>query len=113
MWKLLTDIIAEDAYWYLDDCKLLREVQKGVRKRSRGAHNLLFIDKLIMENASWPEEPCYGLDRLSKGVRHATTLLDKGMSRHVWDSRQRREEASFQQYGEKEDQAVFFLNNER
>ena len=87
MWKLLTGIIAEDAYWYLDDWKLLPEEQKGARKRSRGTHNLLFIDKIIMQNASWQEEPFYGLDRLSKGVRHATTLLDKGMSRHVWDSR--------------------------
>ena len=47
MWKLLTGIIAEDAYWYLDDWKLLPEEQKGARKRSRGTHNLLFIDKIL------------------------------------------------------------------
>ena len=40
-----------------------------------------------MQNASWQEESFYGLDRLSKGVLNATTLLDKGMSRHVWDNR--------------------------
>ena len=48
MWKLLTGIIAEDAYWYLDDWKLLPEGQKGARKRSRGTHNLLFIDNIIL-----------------------------------------------------------------
>ena len=51
MWKLLTGMISEDVYWFLNEMDLLPEVQKGARKGSRGTHDLLFIDKMILQSA--------------------------------------------------------------
>ena len=50
MWKLLTGIISEEMYGYLDENKLLPEEQKGCRKNSRGTKDQLLIDKMIMKN---------------------------------------------------------------
>ena len=48
VWKLLTGIIAEDMYHFLDSEIGLPEEQKGCRKNSRGTNDLLFIDKMIL-----------------------------------------------------------------
>ena len=39
MWKLLTGVIADQIYAYLDQEKLLPEEQKGCRKVSRGTND--------------------------------------------------------------------------
>ena len=49
MWKLLTGIIAEEMYNFLEREELLPEEQKGCRKKSRGTNDQLFIDKMVME----------------------------------------------------------------
>ena len=54
MWKLLTGVIAEEMYDYLEQEKLLPEEQKGCRRGSRGTRDQLLIVKT----------EGYGLDRL-------------------------------------------------
>ena len=46
MWKLMTGVIAEGMYEYLED--ILPEEQKGGRRR-RGANDQLLIDKAILK----------------------------------------------------------------
>ena len=48
-WKLLTIIIADEIYEYLDSEVMLPEEQKGCRRKARGTHDLLFIDKMILK----------------------------------------------------------------
>ena len=49
MWKLLTGVIADQIYAYLDQEKLLPEEQKGCRKGSRGTNDLLYIDRAVIK----------------------------------------------------------------
>ena len=46
--KLLTGVIAEEVYRFLDTNLLLPQEQKGCRRKSRGTNDLVFIDKTIM-----------------------------------------------------------------
>ena len=48
MWKLLLGVIADQIYGHLDQQKLLPVEQKGCRKRSRGANDLLYIDRAVI-----------------------------------------------------------------
>ena len=48
VWKLLTGVIAEIIYGFLETSWLLPQEQKGCRRKSRGTNDLLFIDKMIM-----------------------------------------------------------------
>ena len=48
VWKLLTGVIAEEVYGFLDTNLLLRQEQEGYRRKSRGVNDLLFIDKMLM-----------------------------------------------------------------
>ena len=50
IWKLLTGIIAEELYNYLEERTLLPWEQKGCRKGSRGTKDQLLIDKMILKN---------------------------------------------------------------
>ena len=50
MWKLLTGMIAEEMYGFLEREKLLPEEQKGCRKRSRGTKDQLLIDKTVLRD---------------------------------------------------------------
>ena len=47
--KLLTGVIADQIYAYLDQVKLLREEQKGCRKGSRWTNDLLYIDRAVIK----------------------------------------------------------------
>ena len=47
MWKLLTGVIPDQIYAHLDQEKLLPEEQKGCRKGSRGANDLLYIVRAV------------------------------------------------------------------
>ena len=51
MWKLLTGTISAEIYAFLDDRNLLPEEQKRCRKKARGTHDLLFIDKVVLTHA--------------------------------------------------------------
>ena len=48
MWTLLTGIIADGIYQYLDDNQLLPEDQTGCRRRSKGTKDQLLIDKAFL-----------------------------------------------------------------
>ena len=48
IWKLLTGIIADGMYSFLESRNLLPDEQKGCRKKLRGTHDQLFIDKMLM-----------------------------------------------------------------
>ena len=48
MWKLLTGILADEIYDYLEKKMLLPEEQKRCRRKSKETDDLLFIDKMIL-----------------------------------------------------------------
>ena len=50
MWKLLTGIISERLYNYLEDTNTLPFQQKGGRRKCRGTKDQLLIDKMVMKN---------------------------------------------------------------
>ena len=50
MWKLLTGVIAESMYEYLERNNILPEEQKGCRRKSRGTEDQLLIDKVILQD---------------------------------------------------------------
>ena len=49
MWKLLTGVIADQIYAYLDQEKLLPEEQRGCSKVSRGTNDLLYVDRAAIK----------------------------------------------------------------
>ena len=51
IWKLLSGIIGDQIYEYLDQQKLLPEEQEGCRKSSRGTNDLLFIARAVIREA--------------------------------------------------------------
>ena len=48
VWKLLTSILADEIYDYLEKNMLLPEDQKRCRRKCKGTGDLLFIDKMIL-----------------------------------------------------------------
>ena len=48
MWKLLTELIAEEMYNYLERDKILPEEQKGCKRGSHGRKDQLLIDKTVL-----------------------------------------------------------------
>ena len=48
VWKLLTGILTDEIYDYLEKKVLLPEEQKGCRWKCKGTGDLLFIDKMIL-----------------------------------------------------------------
>lgn len=48
-WKLLTSNISDEIYEFLENNMLLPQEQKGCRRNSKGTHDLLFIDKMILK----------------------------------------------------------------
>ena len=48
LWKLLTGILADEIYDYLEKKMLLPEEQKGCRRKSKGSVDLLSIDKMTL-----------------------------------------------------------------
>ena len=51
MWKLLTGIISDKLYEFLDTESVLPDEQKGCRKGSQGTSDQLFIDKMVLREA--------------------------------------------------------------
>ena len=52
-WKLLTGIVANEMYTFLEGNNLLPEEQKGCRRDSKGTADLLFIDKLLLKEVKF------------------------------------------------------------
>ena len=52
MWKLLTGMIAEETYNYLEREKLLPEEQKACKRGSRGTKDQLLIDKTVLKDCN-------------------------------------------------------------
>ena len=50
MWKLLTSIISERLYTYLEETSTIPNQQKGCKRNCRGTKDQLIIDKMIMKN---------------------------------------------------------------
>ena len=50
MWKLITEIVAEEIYNHLEENDLLPKKQKGCRRNSRDTKDQLLIDKTVMKN---------------------------------------------------------------
>ena len=50
MWKLLTGVIAEGMYNYLEREKILPEEQKGCKRGSRGTKDQLLTDKIVLKD---------------------------------------------------------------
>ena len=50
LWKLLSGILSEKTYKFLDNNKLLPDEQKGCRKKCQGTKDQLAIDKCILKN---------------------------------------------------------------
>ena len=50
IWKLLTGIAADEIYNHLEENDILPEVQKGCRRKSRGAKDQLLIDKAVFKS---------------------------------------------------------------
>ncbi|MEO1255298.1 MAG: reverse transcriptase family protein, partial [Bacteroidota bacterium] len=51
MWKLLTGIISDRLYEYLEETHTIPYQQKGGRRKCRGTKDQLLIDKMIMKNS--------------------------------------------------------------
>ena len=50
MWKLLTGVIAEEMYNYIELEKILPEEQKGCKRGSRGTKDQLLINKSVLKD---------------------------------------------------------------
>ena len=50
MWKLLTGVIAEEMYNYIELEKILPEEQKGCKRVSRGTKDQLLINKSVLKD---------------------------------------------------------------
>ena len=50
MWKLMTSIISDNIYKFLDENQMLPDEQKGCRRESRGTKDQLIIDKTILRD---------------------------------------------------------------
>ena len=50
MWKLLTGVIAEEMYNYLEQEKILPEEQKGCKRGSRRTKYQLLIDTTVLKD---------------------------------------------------------------
>ena len=67
MWKLLTGVIVDQIYAYLDQKKLSPEEQEECRKGSGVSNDLLYIDRaVIKEFKSSNNEFSNWLDRLNE-----------------------------------------------
>ena len=68
MWKLLTGVIAEEMYNYLEREKILPEEQKGCTRGSRGTKDQLLIDKTVLKDCRKTHQSIRGMDRLFKSI---------------------------------------------
>ena len=48
-WKLLTKIIADEVYVFLENERILPEEQKGCKRKSKGTGDQLYINKMLLQ----------------------------------------------------------------
>ena len=48
LWKLLTGVIPNDLYDYLESHSMPPEEQRGCRRRRTSTHDLLYIDRMVL-----------------------------------------------------------------
>ena len=70
MWKLLTGIISERLYTYLEETNTIFNQQKGCKKKCRGTKDQFLISKLVMKTAK-EGKPTYVWYGLTTG-KHST-----------------------------------------
>ena len=64
-YKILTSIITERMYTFLEENLILPQEEKGCKENSYGCKDQLLINKMILENCQKKEEePEHSLDRL-------------------------------------------------
>ena len=80
MWKLLTGIISERLYNYLEETNTIPHQQKSCRRKCRGTKDQLLIDKMAMMSGKRSKTNQYGMDGLQEDLRHDTTLMVDRMS---------------------------------
>ena len=65
MWKLLTGLIAEEMYNYLEQEKILPDEQKGCKRGSCGTKDRLLVDKTVFKGLQEKtNQSIHGMDRL-------------------------------------------------
>ena len=67
IWKLLTGIIIDEIYGFLEDERILMEEQTGYRRKSMGTGDQSYIDA-SSGSKMFEEELSDGMDRLSKSL---------------------------------------------
>ena len=77
LWKLLTGVIADEMYEYLGSRSLLPEEQNGCKRKSRGTHDLLYIDRMVLKEVK--QRSCDWVNRLSQSVLHDPPFMDYGV----------------------------------
>ena len=93
--KLLTGVVSESMYNFLDKNNLLPEEQKGCCKGSRGTKDQLLIDKMILQDCnrkaydmvphSWIIE-CLDLLKIADNIRGFITESMKGWQTNLISS---------------------------
>ena len=68
-WKLLTEIIADEIYGFLEKEGILSEEQKGCRRKLKGTGDQLYIDKMLLqEEKRWKKNLAMGWIRTTPGI---------------------------------------------
>ena len=49
IWKLLTEIIADEIYGVFREQRILPEKQKGCQRKSKGTGDQLYMDKILLQ----------------------------------------------------------------
>ena len=81
MWKLLTGIISDKLYEFLDTENVLPDEQKGCRRSSQGTNDQLYIDKMVLREAkSRKKNLAMGWIDYQKAYDMVPSFVDSGMS---------------------------------
>ena len=63
VWKLITGMISERLYKFLDTEEDLPDKQKGCRKGAQGTNDQLYIDIMVLkESKARSKKSCHGVD---------------------------------------------------
>ena len=58
--KLLTWIIADEIYGFLENQGILPEERKGCRRKSKGTEDELYTDKTLLQEVKWKKNLAMG-----------------------------------------------------
>ena len=78
-WKLLTGIVADEIYGFLENQGVLPEEQKGCRRKSKGTADQLYTDKMLLQEVKRRKKNLvmieYRIHQLWENLWHGTPLL--------------------------------------